>query len=157
VDITSMGQMPTRERARDFGYRVKADITASAQDELRVGNELHAQSLDDRWPGAPIGMMFDYVNLNDATRTRLGTFAEWERRWSRAWTTLLGARNDTVSMNTGPVQGYDGIDPTAAAFNASRRAHRRQCRCELPGQLPARRSAELRPGSGTQESIAQLL
>lgn len=122
VDITSMGHMPTRERARDFGYRVKADISASAQDELRVGNELHAQGLDDRWPGAPIGMLFDYVNLNDATRTRLGTFAEWERRWNTAWTTLLGARNDTVWMNTGPVQGYDGIDPAAAAFNASRRA-----------------------------------
>jgi len=122
VDITSMGQMPTRERARDFGYRVEADIAASSQDELRLGNELHAQSLDDRWPGAPIGMVFDYVNLNDATRTRLGTFAEWERRWAAAWTTLLGARDDTVWMNTGPVQGYDGVDPTAAAFNATRRA-----------------------------------
>jgi iron complex outermembrane receptor protein len=122
VDITSMGDMPTRERARDLGYRVEADIAASAQDELRVGNELHAQGLDDRWPGAPIGMMFDYVNLNNATRTRIGTFAEWERRWGAAWTTLIGARNDSVWMNTGPVQGYDGVDPTAAAFNASHRA-----------------------------------
>ncbi|HEX2789790.1 MAG TPA: TonB-dependent receptor [Steroidobacteraceae bacterium] len=122
VDITSMGLMPTRERARDFGYRIEADIATSARDELRVGNELQVQSLDDRWPGAPIGMMFDYINLNAATRTRLGSFAEWERRWGATWSTLLGARNDTVWMNTGPVQGYDGIDPTAEAFNASHRA-----------------------------------
>jgi iron complex outermembrane recepter protein len=122
VDITSMGLMPTRERAQDFGFRVKADIATSAQDTLRIGNELHAQTLDDRWPGAPVGMMFDYASINNAMRTQLGTYAEWERRWGTRWTLSLGARNDTVWMDTGPVQGYDGIDPTAAAFNASHRA-----------------------------------
>jgi iron complex outermembrane receptor protein len=122
LDITGFGDMPTRERAQDFGYRVKAEIAASEQDTLRLGNELHAQTLDDRWPGGPAGMMFDYVSINNATRMQWGTFAEWERRWSGRWTTLLGARNDTVRMDTGPVQGYDGIDPTAQAFNASHRA-----------------------------------
>jgi iron complex outermembrane receptor protein len=122
LDITAFGVMPTRERAQDFGYRVKAEIAASEQDTLRLGNELHAQTLDDRWPGGPAGMMFDYVSINNATRMQWGTFAEWQRRWSGRWTTLLGARNDTVRMDTGPVQGYDGIDSTAAAFNASRRA-----------------------------------
>jgi iron complex outermembrane recepter protein len=122
VDITSMGLMPTQERGQDVGYRAAAAITASAQDTLRVGNELHVQTLDDRWPGAPVGMPFDYVNLNHATREQLGTFAEWERRWGDAWTTQLGARNDTVWMDAGPVQGYDGIDPTAQAFNATERA-----------------------------------
>jgi iron complex outermembrane receptor protein len=122
LDITGFGVMPTRERAQDFGYRVKAEIAASAQDTLRLGNELHAQTLDDRWPGAPAGMMFDYVSINNATRAQWGTFAEWERRWSGPWTTLLGARIDTVWMDTGPVEGYDGIDSTAGAFNASHRA-----------------------------------
>jgi iron complex outermembrane recepter protein len=122
VDITSMGLMPTRERGQDFGYRAKADIATSAQDTLRIGNELHVQTLDDRWPGAPLGMLFDYVSINNATRAQLGTFAEWERRWSGRWMTLWGARNDTVWMDAGPVQGYDGIDPTALAFNASHRA-----------------------------------
>jgi iron complex outermembrane receptor protein len=122
LDITGFGQFPTLEWAQDFGYRVKADIATSARDTLRIGNELHAQTLDDRWPGAPAGMMFDYLNINKATRAQLGSFAEWERRWNARWTTLLGARNDTVWMNTGPVQGYDGIDPTAQAFNTSRRA-----------------------------------
>jgi iron complex outermembrane recepter protein len=121
LDITGFGEFPTLERAQDFGYRVKADIAPSVQDTLRIGNELHAQTLDDRWPGAPAGMMFDYVNINGATRAQLGSFAEWERRWNARWATLLGARNDTIWMNTGPVQGYDGIDPTAQAFNTSRR------------------------------------
>jgi iron complex outermembrane receptor protein len=121
LDITGFGDMPTVERAQDFGYRVTAGIAASARDTFRLGNELHAQTLDDRWPGAPAGMMFDYVNINNATRTQWGTFAEWERRWRDRWTTLVGARNDIVLMNTGPVQGYDGLDQTAAAFNALHR------------------------------------
>jgi iron complex outermembrane recepter protein len=122
LDITGFGEFPTLERGQDFGYRVKADIATSTRDTVRIGNELHAQTLDDRWPGAPAGMLFDYVNINDATRTQLGSFAEWERRWNTRWVTLLGARNDTVWMDTGPVQGYEGIDATAEAFNASRRA-----------------------------------
>lgn len=122
LDITGFGAMPTQERAQDYGYRLKADIAASPRSTLRVGNEVHAQTLDDRWPGAPAGMMFDFVDINNATRTQVGTFAEWERHWNRRWITLVGARNDLVWMDTGPVQGYDGLDPTARAFNASHRA-----------------------------------
>jgi iron complex outermembrane recepter protein len=123
VDITSMGLMPTREHGEDFGYRVELAIAGSARDTLRLGSELHGETLDDRWPGAPVGMMFDYVNLNHASRTQLGTFAEWQRNWNDRWSLLLGARNDTIWMNTGAVQGYDGIDPIASAFNATERAH----------------------------------
>jgi iron complex outermembrane receptor protein len=122
VSITGFGEFPTRERGQDFGYRIDAGIAASTRDTLRIGNELHAQTLDDRWPGAPAGMMFDYVSLNHATRLQWGTFAEWERRWNDVWITQLGVRNDTVRMDTGPVQGYDGIDPAAAKFNATQRA-----------------------------------
>jgi iron complex outermembrane receptor protein len=122
LSITGFGEFPTRERGQDFGYRADADIVASIRDTLRVGNELHAQTLDDRWPGPPAGMMFDYVNLNGATRTQSGTFAEWERQWSDRWTSQFGVRNDIVWMDTGPVQGYDGIDAAAAAFNAMHRA-----------------------------------
>ena len=122
LSITGFGDFPTRERGQDFGYRVDAGIVASARDTVRIGNELHAQTLDDRWPGPPAGMMFDYISLNGARRTQLGTFAEWERQWNDRWTTQFGVRNDTVRMDTGPVQGYDGIDPAAASFNAMHRA-----------------------------------
>jgi len=122
VDITSMGLMPTRERGEDFGYRVEFAIASSARDRLRLGSELHGQTLDDRWPGAPVGMAFDYVSLNHASRTQLGTFLEWQHRSGAGWDLLLGVRNDTIWMNTGAVQGYDGADPIASAFNAERRA-----------------------------------
>jgi iron complex outermembrane recepter protein len=122
VSITGFGEFPTRERGQDFGYRVDASIVASMRDTVRIGNELHAQTLDDRWPGAPAGMMFDYISLNGATRAQWGTFAEWERRWDGRWSTQFGVRNDTVRMDTGPVQGYDGIDPAAASFNSMHRA-----------------------------------
>lgn len=122
LSITGFGEFPTLERGRDFGYRVDASITAATHGTLRVGNELHVQRLDDRWPGAPAGMMFDYVSLNGASRRQWGTFAEWERQWNARWTTQFGIRNDMVWMDTGPVQGYDGIDATAASFNAAHRA-----------------------------------
>jgi len=122
VDLTSMGLMPTHERGEDFGYRAEFAVASSARDTLRLGSEFHGQTLDDRWPGAPVGMAFDYVSLNHAARTQLGTFAEWQRRWDARWNLLLGVRNDTIWMNTGAVQGYDGIDPTASAFNAEHRA-----------------------------------
>jgi iron complex outermembrane recepter protein len=122
ISIAGFGEFPTRERGQDFGYRVDAGIAVSMQDTLRIGNELHTQTLDDRWPGPPAGMMFDYVSLNAARRMQWGTFAEWERRWNDSWTSQLGVRNDTVWMNTGPVQGYDGVDPEAASFNAAHRA-----------------------------------
>jgi iron complex outermembrane recepter protein len=122
LSITGFGEFPTVEQGQDFGYRADAGIVASPRDTLRVGNELHAQTLNDRWPGPPAGMMFDYISLNDATRTQWGTFAEWERRWNSRWSTEFGVRNDTVLMDTGPVQGYDGIDPAAESFNALHRA-----------------------------------
>lgn len=122
ISITGFGVFPTQERGQDFGYRIEADITTTAQETVRVGNELHVQTLDDRWPGAPLGAQFDYVSINGGTRTQLGTFAEWERMPSKHWITLLGVREDSIWMNTGPVQGYDGIDASAQVFNASHRA-----------------------------------
>jgi iron complex outermembrane receptor protein len=122
VSVTGFGQFPTRERGQDFGYRADASIAASPRDTIRIGNELHVQTLDDRWPGAPAGMMFDYLSLNGATRAQWGTFAEWQRQWDGRWSTQFGVRNDTIWMDTGPVQGYDGIDSAAASFNAMHRA-----------------------------------
>ena len=122
VNITGFGEFPTEERGQDFGYRASVSVVASMRDTLRIGNELHIETLDDRWPGPPAGMMYDYISINGGSRAQLGTYLEWERQWEGRWSTQLGVRNDTVRMNSGPVQGYDGIDPDAAAFNATRRA-----------------------------------
>ncbi|WP_022720061.1 TonB-dependent receptor, partial [Rhodopseudomonas sp. B29] len=111
----------------DLGYNIKASVIASEHDLIRVGNETHAYRLDDWWdPVAGSGMMMSpntFININDGRRTRFGTFVEWERHWDREWTTLVGLRNDVVSMNTGNVQGYSMMYAgDAARFNALDRA-----------------------------------
>jgi iron complex outermembrane receptor protein len=128
--------MPMDVRGRNVGYKVQAEIPFGQRDTFRVGNELHLNTLDEWWspvtpfPGAPRtarGGMWpnSFINLNNATRDRLGTFAEWEANWSPEWNTLLGIRYDHTVTDTGNVQPYQDavISPTsrtvleAAAFN----------------------------------------
>jgi iron complex outermembrane recepter protein len=108
------GLMPMKTEGQDFGYSVKAEIPVSYRDTIRIGNEFHGQTLDDWWPPVSGSMMMGpltYWNINGGMRDRIGTFAEWERRWTPAWSTLLGARNDVVWMDTGDVQPYNWADP----------------------------------------------
>lgn len=124
--------MPMMTHSQEMGYSVKANIPLTSRDMLRVGNELQAYTLNDWWPPtAMMGMILGpntFQNIDDGRRDRIGTFAEWERAWTRQWTSLLGVRNDIVMMNTGSVQGYgsDMVDPddaaAAAAFNAQNHA-----------------------------------
>lgn len=121
---------------RDFGYSVKAEIPYTQQDLFRVGNEFHGHRLNDYWPadytGVPVAPSrpFPLVVMNGGQRNRMGTYAEWERRWTTQWSTLLGFRNDVVWMDTGPVQSYNpfnnlminGLNNRAAnLFNAQSR------------------------------------
>lgn len=124
---TSDGGMPMKVDGINAGYRIAATIPLNERDTIRAGNEFHHFGIDDRWRAVPGKMMMSpdkYVNINDGTRDRIGTFAEWEARWTKNWSTLLGARNDTVWMDTGDVQPYNTIggmmnrDAVAAeAFN----------------------------------------
>jgi iron complex outermembrane receptor protein len=104
---------------RDFGYSVKAEIPYSDQDLFRIGNEFHGYRLQDYWPSdltgftqgfaTPPGSLsrpFANVNINGGQRNRFGTYAEWERRWTAQWSSLIGVRNDIVWMDTGPGQSY---------------------------------------------------
>lgn len=108
------GEMPMLTEGQDAGYSVKAEIPLSGRDLLRIGNEFHHQRLDDWWPPVAGTMMMapdTYLNINDGTRQRLGTFVEWERKWTNAWSTLLGVRNDMVWMDTGDVAPYNTANP----------------------------------------------
>lgn len=121
------GDMPMDTRSTDLGYRVKATLAPSAQDIVRIGNELYYNNLDDWWPPVAGTMMMSpntFENINDGQRLRFGYFGEWERQIDAQWTAIIGLRNDIVWMNTGDVQGYNqmmyGAD--AAAFNAQSHA-----------------------------------
>lgn len=122
------GVMPMSVDGTDTGYSAKAEIPLTTVDILRVGNEFHRQTLNDWWPPVagmePMMGPNTFVDINHGTRERLGTFAEWEHRWDRSWSTLLGVRNDIVWMDTGDVTGYSAMYAAdAAAFNA--RSHER--------------------------------
>ena len=127
--------MPMDTKGIDGGYSLKATVPVSNIDLVRVGNELQLNRLDDWWP--PVNGMSPnmgpngpsqfggggmapntFVSINGGQRDRVGTFAEWERHWSREWTSIVGVRNDVVWMNTGNVQGYNATYIDAAAFNA---------------------------------------
>lgn len=121
------GAMPMNTRTTDLGYSLKAEIPLTERDLLRIGTELHSLTMDDWWPPVAGSMMMGpgtFVNINNGTRTRIGSFAEWEAQWTSAWSTQLGLRNDIVLMDTGDVRPYgtnmmQAADVAAAnAFNA---------------------------------------
>ena len=113
--------MPMNTKQAETGYVAKGEIPLSGGGTLRVGNEYHFDTLNDWWPGVAGSMMMGpdtFVNLNNATRNRVGTYVEWEGKQGQQWTTLLGLRNDTVVMNTGDVEDYSGSDTQSVAFNS---------------------------------------
>jgi iron complex outermembrane receptor protein len=115
--------MPMYTHGQNFGYSAKAEIPESSRDMLRVGSDLHGFLLNDWWtpvPGTTMMCCNTFWNIHNGERYDLGTFAEWERKWTPQWTTLLGVRNDTVWMNTGDVQGYSTMmyGKDANTFNA---------------------------------------
>ena len=137
IEPDRAGTMPMETKGVDGGYSLKATIPVSNVDAVRIGNELNLYRLDDWWPAvgnmSPMGQPprlqggggmgpNTFVNINGGQRDRLGTYVEWERHWSREWTTIVGLRNDVVWMNTGDVQGYNSTYVDAAAFNALDRA-----------------------------------
>ncbi len=124
------GGMPMNTEVHTLGYTLKVDLPLNARDTLRMGSEFHHQWLDDYWPPVAGSMMMGpntYININASKRNRLGSFAEWEAKWSPALTTTIGVRNDQVWMNTGEVAPYSTsmmnmADAMAAdVFNAADR------------------------------------
>jgi iron complex outermembrane recepter protein len=141
---TMMGHapMPMDVRGRNFGYKIQAELPFNERDTVRIGNEFHSNQLNEWWDpvppfaGAPRtarGGMWpnSFVNLNNASRDRVGTYAEWEANWSTQWRSMLGLRYDHTMADTGNARSYTDpiLSPTsvsvleAAAFN--RRDHQR--------------------------------
>lgn len=126
------GTMPMVTHGLNSGYALKVAIPLGGS-LLRVGNEYHSFRLDDFWPAVPGSMMMGpntFLNINDGRRDRAVLFGELEQRHGKHWSSLLGARWESVRMDTGVVQPYaynmmNAADAAAArAFNA--REHRRR-------------------------------
>lgn len=123
LDRIKGNDMPMYTDSDEVGYGVKAEIPLNSRDTVRIGNEFQRYTLDDWWPPVAGSMMMgpnNFQNIGNGERNRVGTYAEWEAQWTPQWSTLLGARNDTVWMDTGDVSGYNAMTygADAAAFNA---------------------------------------
>ncbi|HLN24869.1 MAG TPA: TonB-dependent receptor [Patescibacteria group bacterium] len=110
----SMMPMPMNTDGTDAGYSLKAELPVTKDDTLRLGNEYHSYRLSDWWP--PVKGVYPsmgnntFQNINEGSRDVLGTFAELEKKWTPAWTSVVGVRNDIVWMNTGDVAGYSSCN-----------------------------------------------
>jgi len=124
--------MPMNTDGKNTGLVFKGDVELAGQDILRLGSEYQRYRLNDWWSSAPPSMMMSpntFWNINNGQRDRLAVFAEWQTRWSPQWVSQLGLRNETVTMNTGTVQGYNSMaygNPSSpnsqpGAFNAADR------------------------------------
>ncbi len=126
--IGNPGAMPMETDGSDTGYSLKADIDAYEGQRITLGHEYHRYRLDDWWPPVAGSMMMGpdtFWNINDGKRDRAALYGEVETQWTPEWKTLLGARYEFVTTDTGDVVGYNGgmtYAPDAAAFNALDRA-----------------------------------
>ena len=124
--MTCAEGMPMYSEGKTTGGALKADITLSPDDLLRIGTELQKYRLDDYWTASGGGMWpGTFQNINDGVRDRTALFAEWEAQLNPEWLTLLGIRYEQVKTDAGDVQGYKTTPPApgnqiseAAAFNA---------------------------------------
>lgn len=84
---------------------------------IRLGAEFHHNEFDAFQQNAMTGAQQD--TLNHATRTRLGSFAEWQMELNSRWTTIVGVRNDTIWSDAGDVvAAFPASAADRAAFNA---------------------------------------
>ena len=132
------GKMPMKADGKDYGYSIKLDLPLNQTHLLRLGNDYHRQTLDDYWPpvaGSAMMAPNTFKNINNGERNRFGLFAEVESKWAPEWQTMLGIRDDYITMDTGNVQAYGGVgmmgmmmnqpDMNAAkAFNARSKSER---------------------------------
>lgn len=87
---------------------------------IRFGADFHHNAFDAYQQNVQSGAQQD--TLNDATRTRLGTFLEWQAEWNPRWTTMIGLRNDTGWSDAAQiVNAFPASAADRTAFNA--RAH----------------------------------
>jgi iron complex outermembrane receptor protein len=98
--------MPMDSVGQDAGYRLRAEIPMDDRQKFHIGNEYFMYRLNDWWPGRKFNPQ-DFISVNQGSRNRMGTFAEWQMDWDREWTSILGGRNDTLWMNAGNVHGYN--------------------------------------------------
>jgi Outer membrane receptor for ferrienterochelin and colicins len=108
IGATCAAGMPMYTEGKTTGVSVKADVTLTPQDLLRVGGEVQHYRINDWWTPSGAGMWpGTFWNIRDGERDRNAIFGEWEARRSPQWMTLAGLRFEQVKMNAGNAAGYN--------------------------------------------------
>ncbi|MBI5889321.1 MAG: TonB-dependent receptor [Nitrosomonadales bacterium] len=116
ISATCAAGMPMYTDGKTTGGSVKADISLTPQDLLRVGAEVQQYRLNDYWTASG-AMMFPstFWNIRNGERNRSALFGEWEKRTSPQWLSLVGVRLERIGMKADTVHGYNqDTFPTAA-------------------------------------------
>ena len=111
--------------SRDVGWR--ADLTLPRdEDTWRLGLDIHHNAFEATQVvtgGMDEGMSRD--TFHDNRRDRFGLYGDWERKWSKSWTSRLGLRGDAVVCEAGAVDsefGGPAVAADQARFNKSDRS-----------------------------------
>ena len=100
----------------DLSGRVAATLPRD-KNTFRAGLDFHWNAFDTLVQNADNGRQQN--TLNDADRSRIGSYLEWQKNWSDQWTSLVGVRNDTVWSDTDNIETFfPPAAADAAAFNA---------------------------------------
>lgn len=122
------GKMPMYTSGRNVGYKLQAELPFGDNHLVRVGNEFVSNRINEWWPAVPGSMGMSpntFINLNNASRDRIGTYAEWEANWTSELKTMLGVRYDHTMTDTGNVQPYSTAaehTKNSIPFNLSERS-----------------------------------
>jgi iron complex outermembrane recepter protein len=100
----------------DWSGRVALTIPRN-QDVFRAGLDFQWSRLDALLKNAATGA--EQNNINNATRSRIGAYFEWQKDWSEQWSTLASMRNDTVWSDADNIEKFfPPATADAAGFNA---------------------------------------
>jgi iron complex outermembrane receptor protein len=116
--------MPMDTEGDNTGASIKATLSLSDRDMLKLGGEVQRYRLNDWWDPVGTGGMSpsQFQNIHDGQRDRFDLFAEWDAQWSERWATQLGMRAGRVAMDTGTVQGYKNNVPGVTTYDGDRNA-----------------------------------
>lgn len=119
--------MEAPSSSRDYGWRSDV-LLPRGESKLRAGIDLHGNEFDAEQVAIATGMKRD--TFNDNTRSRLGTYVDWDYDLTEKWTTRIGLRGDVVSSDADSVSNQILPPPPAqamiladqAAFNSADRS-----------------------------------
>ncbi|MBI5685341.1 MAG: TonB-dependent receptor [Verrucomicrobia bacterium] len=107
--------------SRDTGFNIGLTMPCGELHTVRVGTEFHLITHSVYGQMLPSGMIQD--TFSDATRNRVGTYAEWQTDWTPEWRTQFGIRNDTVMSDARNIDRFFAANAAdRARFNARNHA-----------------------------------